>query len=52
MMAELIEQSENGRDHDKDPVVFRLNHLKKGIGLNFFSRRREINTDSSFSVLG
>ena len=52
MMAELIVQCENGRDHDKDPVVFRLKHLKRDIDLKFFSRLREINTDSSFSVLG
>lgn len=52
MMAELIVQCENGKDHDKDPVVFRLNHLKRDINMKFYSRLREINLDSSFSVLG
>jgi sarcosine oxidase subunit beta len=52
MMAELIVQSENGRDHDKDPVVFRLKHLKRDISMKFYSRLREINKESSFSVLG
>ena len=52
MMAELIMQCENGRNHDKDPVVFRLKHLKRDIDLKFFSRLRAINKESSFSVLG
>jgi glycine/D-amino acid oxidase-like deaminating enzyme len=52
MMAELIVQSENGRDHDKDPVVFHLKRLKRDINMKFFSRLREINKESSFSVLG
>jgi len=52
IMAELIVQCENGRDHDKDPVVFRLKHLKRDINMNFYSRLREINKESSFSVLG
>jgi sarcosine oxidase subunit beta len=52
MMAELIVQCENGGNHDKDPVVFRLKHLKRDIDMKFFSRLRAINTESSFSVLG
>jgi sarcosine oxidase subunit beta len=52
MMAALIEQCENGADHDKDPVVFRLKHLQRGISMKFYSRLREINQESSFSVLG
>jgi sarcosine oxidase subunit beta len=52
MMAELILQCENGRDHDNHPVVFRLKHLKRDVSLKFFSRLREINKESSFSVLG
>jgi sarcosine oxidase subunit beta len=52
MMAELIEQCENGADHDKDPVVFRLMHLQRDISMKFYSRLREINQESSFSVLG
>lgn len=52
MMAELILQCENGKDHDKNPVVFHLKHLKRDISLKFYSRLREINKESSFSVLG
>jgi sarcosine oxidase subunit beta len=52
MMAELIQQCESGKDHDRDPVVFRLAHLKRDISMKFFSRLREINRESSFSVLG
>jgi sarcosine oxidase subunit beta len=52
MMADIVEASENGRDHDRDPVQFRLRHIDRTIGLDFFSRLREINPDSSFSVLG
>jgi sarcosine oxidase subunit beta len=52
MMAELIESCEAGRDHDRDPVAFHLRHIDRDISLGFFSRRREINPDSSFSVLG
>jgi glycine/D-amino acid oxidase-like deaminating enzyme len=36
----------------ENPVVFRLKHLKRDISLKFYSRLREINKESSFSVLG
>ena len=52
MMADLIEACEAGRDHDADPVDFHLKHIDHRFSLGFFSRRREINPDSSFSVLG
>ncbi len=52
MMAELIVQCENGRDHDKEPVVFHLKNLKRDVNMKFYSRLREINAESSFSVLG
>ncbi|MBT7647782.1 MAG: FAD-binding oxidoreductase, partial [Rhodospirillaceae bacterium] len=52
MMADLIEACENGRDHDADPVSFRLRHIDHEIDMAFFSRNREINENSSFSVLG
>jgi sarcosine oxidase subunit beta len=52
MMSELIVECENGRDHDNDPAVFHLKHLKRDIDMKFYSRRREINRESSFSVLG
>jgi sarcosine oxidase subunit beta len=52
MMAELIVQCETGRDHDKNPVIFHLKDLNRDISLRFYSRLREINRESSFSVLG
>jgi len=52
LMAELIERCEAGQDHDSDPVRFHLDHVDRTISLGFFSRLREINTESSFSVLG
>ncbi len=52
MMAELIAACEGGRDHDRDPVWFRLKYIGHRLNLGFFSRLREVNPDSSFSVLG
>ncbi len=52
MMADLIEACEAGRDHDTDPLDFHLKHIDHTISIGFFSRRRQINPDSSFSVLG
>lgn len=52
MMAELITACEHGRDHDHDPLPFRLPRAGRTISIGFFSRRREINPESSFSVLG
>jgi len=52
MMAELIEQCEKGRDHDNDPLIFHLEKTGHDINMKFFSRLREINEESSFSVLG
>ncbi len=52
MMATLIEACENGHDHDADPVTFELEHIRHTIDLGFCSRNREINENSSFSVIG
>jgi sarcosine oxidase subunit beta len=52
MMAELITACEHGRDHDRDPLAFHLPRAKRTISIGFFSRRRQINPQSSFSVLG
>jgi sarcosine oxidase, subunit beta len=52
MMAELIIACEAGRDHDRDPLPFRLERARRTINIGFFSRLREINPESSFSVLG
>jgi sarcosine oxidase subunit beta len=52
MMAELITACEAGRDHDRDPLHFRLPRAGRTISIGFFSRRRRVNPESSFSVLG
>lgn len=52
MMADLIIACEEGRDHDRDPLSFRLKYTDHTFSMSFFSRLREINPDSSFSVLG
>ena len=52
MMAALIDASEKGQDHDADPVQFHLTYTGRTVDVGFYSRRREINEESSFSVLG
>ena len=56
MMTALIEACENDHDHDHDhdrePLTFRLDHIGCDISLGAFSRNREINQDSGFSVIG
>ncbi len=52
MMAELITACEAGHDHDADPLGFHLRYIDRTVALGFYSRRREINPQSSFSVLG
>lgn len=52
MMAELIEQVEAGLDHDSEPLQWAMDYTGKSIDVGFYSRRRTINPESSFSVLG
>jgi len=52
MMAAIIEACENGQDHDAEPVQFHLENIGHTISLGTFSRNREINPNSSFSVIG
>jgi sarcosine oxidase subunit beta len=52
MMAELITACEAGRDHDAEPLQFALKHTGRTIDVGFYSRLREVNQESSFSVLG
>jgi sarcosine oxidase subunit beta len=52
LMAELIKAVESGRDHDKDPVSFHMKYTGRTCNIGFFSRKRQINPDSSFSVIG
>jgi sarcosine oxidase, subunit beta len=51
-MAELIVRVEQGQDHDSDPVRVRGRYTGAEIDLGFFSRNRQINRDSSFTVNG
>jgi hypothetical protein len=50
-MAHLINQVENGADHDKNPVVYSCQKTKKEINLGTFSRKRARNTTSG-TVMG
>jgi sarcosine oxidase, subunit beta len=52
MMAALVAGCEGGRDHDRDPINFHLAHIDRTISLGFYSRRRDPDARSSFSVLG
>lgn len=52
MMAALIEYCEAGNDHDTAPMRFRLPYIDREIDAGFYSRKRPINEESSFSVLG
>ncbi|QIE54134.1 FAD-binding oxidoreductase [Pikeienuella piscinae] len=52
MMTKLIEECEAGRDHDAEPASFRFENVGMDCSIGFFSRNREINPNSSFSVLG
>ncbi|MDH3760480.1 MAG: FAD-binding oxidoreductase [Gammaproteobacteria bacterium] len=51
-MAELIEYCEAGNDHDAKPLHYQLENVDRKISLGTFSRLREVNQDSTFSVLG
>ena len=51
-MSELILYCESGNDHDKAPLQYRMKYINHTLNIGFFSRNREINQDSSFSVIG
>ncbi|GAB5469419.1 MAG: hypothetical protein Kilf2KO_24490 [Rhodospirillales bacterium] len=52
MLAALMAHCEAGHDHDTDHLTYRLPYLDLDIDVGFYSRKREINKESSFSVLG
>ena len=52
MMTAIVEACENGHDHDVEPLQFHLENIDKTISLGVFSRNRDINQNSSFSVIG
>ena len=51
-MTELITAVESGHDHDTDPVQVKLQRTGHVADLGHYSRLRQINRDSSFSVMG
>ena len=51
-MAELIDACEKGLDHDKEPFQYKMKYTGRMTDVGFFSRKREINYNSSFSVNG
>ncbi|MGD8881502.1 MAG: FAD-dependent oxidoreductase [Desulfobacterales bacterium] len=52
MMSELIDKVEAGHDHDTNPLQFYMKYTGRTFNMGFYSRLREINPDSSFSVIG
>ncbi len=52
IMTAIIEACESGIDHDHSPGEFHLKNIGWTLPLAMFSRNRQINADSSFSVLG
>lgn len=52
LMTELIDQVENGVDHDASPVRFRAPRTGLEIDLGAFSRKRGRNTANSGTVMG
>lgn len=51
-MAELIDRCQNGHDHDCDPVEATMHYSKRKLDLGQYTRLRQVNPDSSFSVYG
>ncbi|MEM6478352.1 MAG: FAD-dependent oxidoreductase [Pseudomonadota bacterium] len=51
LMAALVAHEETA-DHDSDPLSFALPYIGQHVNAGFYSRKREINAESSFSVLG
>lgn len=52
LMAELIHACEQGHDHDREPVQVEACYTGGKLDTGFYSRLREINPNSSFSVNG
>ena len=52
LMDRIIDAVENGHDHDLDPVHYTCPHTGLDVNLAAFSRKREVNTESSGTVMG
>ena len=51
-MAELFDACEKGHDHDANPLKVKTVYTGLELNMGFYSRNREINPNSSFSVNG
>ena len=51
-IAELIDACEKGHDHDANPLKVKTVYTGLELNMGFYSRNREINPNSSFSVNG
>ncbi|MEO1199473.1 MAG: FAD-dependent oxidoreductase [Pseudomonadota bacterium] len=52
LMSALVDYCEAGNDHDTAPLTYMMPYIQRPLNIGFFSRKREINKESSFSVLG
>ncbi|MEM7126277.1 MAG: FAD-dependent oxidoreductase [Chloroflexota bacterium] len=52
LIARLIHAVENGHDHDQNPLRYNAVYSGLEINVGFYSRLREMNPDSSYSVSG
>lgn len=52
MMAALLEECESGRDDDNSRISITGHYTGAQLDLGFYSRLRDVNEDSSFTVLG
>jgi sarcosine oxidase subunit beta len=52
LLTALIRAAGEGQDHDTDPVHVTLPRTGHDLDLSHYSRKRHLNSDSSFSVMG
>ena len=52
LMAELVHAVENGQNHDEDPVQVKMPYTGVELNAGFYSRLRDVNEGSSFTVFG
>ena len=52
LMATLIDAVEKGQNHDEDPVQVKMPYTGVILNAGFYSRLRELNTESSNTVMG
>jgi len=52
IMARLIDEVQHGHPHDADPVTWTAPYTGLEASLGHYSRLRQVNSESSFSVLG